>query len=241
MRRRQIKIRVLFRPPALCVAVVNLQGNQRTILDGPAVGVCPQKCRHRQFALARPARRGRRGQKRRRIRREFQLAAGRILSQTCGRGGGGGKQRCIPQTASKTQAPESAHGGRCGRRVCGGCSLRGVYSVETNEIIHLSRGNCKLIPPQPENRPGQSGVRRSFGRSQQKRKKRQRREKQRAPEETFGLHWNSPPPYSRSKSSHSASKNAAHFSSSAISINSSGLCACAMSPGPASADGIPAC
>ena len=155
--------------------------------------------------------------------------------------GGGGKQRCIPQTASKTQAPESAHGGRCGRRVCGGCSLRGVYSVETNEIIHLSRGNCKLIPPQPEYRPGQSGVRRSFGRNQQKRKKRQRREKQRAPEETFGLHWNSPPPYSRSKSSHSASKNAGRFSSSAISMNSSGLCACAMSPGPASADGIPAC
>ena len=121
-----------------------------------------------------------------------------------------------------------------------GVHCRGVYSVETNEIIPLSRGNCKLISPsQKIAQDNRASAAHSDG-------------------------------VNNSAKSGNAVKNSAHRKklSGCMELPSPllplqilaqrvqkrrallqlsnlykliRLCACAMSPGPASADGIPAC
>ena len=61
------------------------------------------------------------------------------------RGGGGGSSSVAyhkPRQKRKRRKPRI--GGRCGRRVGGGCSLRGRFWVETKQIISPSRGFLQI-------------------------------------------------------------------------------------------------
>ena len=60
------------------------------------------------------------------------------------RGGGGGSNVAYHKPRQKRKRRKRRIGGRCRRRVGEGCSLRGGFWVETNEIIPLSRGRLQI-------------------------------------------------------------------------------------------------